>query len=451
MLEFAHGYFEWNNGNALNSVINIVFSTGANGRVFQPKAIRLWTFSDAFTTLNPPNPATQRTDLGISVGFASSTTSRACVASFSADTVATSDCSAAWSNTSCVLALSGAAIIGKLDLNAINSDGFDLIVDQAITGAQNYVVYWEAWGGSDITNVTIGAIAEPGTTGAVSYTATGFEATSRFPDQCIMFAGNQTISATDVIGANNDAGVAVGYAVNDPNDASGAQEIVLVGNSDENSATSDTDGYIRTTQCLAKVAVAGGNINSATNVSSMNNGSFSLGWQTRALTNRRNIYMAIKGGRWQTGAVTINATVIRSTATAITGFMIRGGLFFGRMTAESAANTTTAQNRMSFGSLQTNYPDMGVATTSQCQSIFDVNAQANMLIYGARDLGQANKTVLIYTDNAGNVITTHEASIVSNQLTVEVGTAGGVNTELVGYLLFGDSTIMTSVGHPFIA
>lgn len=443
MLYYHQGYIPWSSTDPLNT-------TYAKTVGFTPKAIKLYFLNHILEIANNPS----RSDLAVSIGFASSTTSRASIAAFSADNSPSADCGSGWSNTCCLLAVNAAgAVIGKLDVNSIDESGFTLIVDQALPNSSfDVLVFYQCWGGSDITDVTIGAIAEPAATGTQNYTATGFVASPIAKDQCVMFAGTQTVSATD-IAEQQDAGYMFGVATS----TSSLENIVVAGNSDDASASADTDMYNYTGDCIAQVNIGGGNINARAALSAFGTNLFTLNWVARAVTNRRYIYMAIKGGLWQAGNLSVNGNSLGSTSSISTAnFLIRGGNFMGNMTANSTAGTTKIDSQISMGGIMPTYtndvPPFNIAAVSYAASILDDDGQGTMVIYGARDLGNSSlKTVLTYSNNAGTLITSHDATISANRLSVEVTLAGGVANEWIGYLIFGDNSRMTSVGHPFIA
>lgn len=438
MLFYDHGLITLSDADTLNTTKVVTCE-------FEPKAIR-FTWSGIGSTGGFYYSSNSNINRG--VGFAQSTTSRSCVSSFSTNGVTTTDCGSGWSNTSCVMLINGAgAAIAKLDINSINSDGFTLIVDQALgLGQGPYLIKWEAWGGSDITNVTIGAIAEPSAVGTQNYTATGFVTSPFLSDQCVMIAGVQSVSATDVI-EQQDSGLCMGFATS----TSTSNNIVLVGNSDDASVGSDTDGYNYTGECSAMITIAGGATNARAVLSSYGANIFILNWLERATTNRRSIYMAIKGGLWNAGSTTIAGNTLNSTAT-LSGFSfrIRGGCLMGAMKAQSTQDTSTVQDRMSYGSFRKGRgllgeKDYDVYASYMTSSDFNAAATSDTCI------GYSELMGLGYLDEAATRITEYQVSGVGgNSTTLVTSIAGGVSNEWIGYLIFGDNTSMTSVGHPFI-
>lgn len=457
MLYFDSGSLDFSALSALNDriIINTYYRAGGleDPRPFEPKAIRFVWMSPTEQNIPPfdsPYFATNE-NMYRGIGFASSTTSRACVTTYSGDAQANADTGSAWSNTSCIMIIDGAgATIGKLDIFSINSDGFTLTVDQAITNGRDYAIFWEAWGGSDITNVTIGAIAEPAAIGNQSYTATGFIANPPKKDQCVMLAGVQTVNATDVV-QQQDSGLYVGFA----SSTSTANNIVLVGNSDDGSATTDTDGYNYTGECLAHVTVAGGATNARARLSAYGADTFTLNWLERGLTNRRSVYMAIKGGEWQSGSVTIAGNVASSTTT-ISGlpYMIRGGLFMGSETAASTVDTSRTEDKMSIGRFKMGIRDdtAQIPFAQSASFIHDRNGLADSdIVTGRTNNFAQTRFILFYGNGTTGAETTYSVnSAGANYIQISGSLAGGVANEWIGYLVFGDNSRLISAGHPFI-
>lgn len=416
-MDFAHGAIRWLSADAVATVYTV------SGLSFQPKAIRFyWCGLDSAGT----DVASQTTTMRRGVGFAVSTSSRRSVASFSADAAAAADTDVCLSDDCVVSTTSGAgARDGLLDLNSITSDGFTLIVDDQ--GVANITVFWEAWGGADITVATVGDIAEPAATGNQDYTVTGFAPGADQGDQVVMFAGCQSTAAVNTAQVN-DSGLCIGFA-SATNTAGGVANVVVAGNSDEASLTMDTDGYGLSGECLAMFTVAGGNPNARAQLTQFNSNGFRLNWIARGVTNRRYCFMAIKGGAWRAGSYTIAGNSLSATATvSALPFTPKGISLVGRMTTESSAGTSTAQDRIGLGS--------GSSTSSRrSMGIWDEDATANTEI----DLVIEYDSVLCYPSNAGALVASYDINAMnSDGFQIIVDLAGGVASEWQGYLAFGD-------------
>ena len=439
-LDFAHGSVAWLTTQALNTTIPVT------GLGFAPKALRFYWVG--LRSDSPTNANSQAVNERRGVGFASSTTSRATVGTTSLNASGNSDCGSIWSNTACVITVSAAgAVDGLLDISSFDANGFTLIVDDVVP--QNITVFWEAWGGTDITNITIGAIAEPAATGLQNYTATGFEASpTKVTDQCIMFAGVQTVNASGV-GQQQDSGLHVGF-VAQARSGGGIltpEGITVCGNSDDASGTMDTDGFNSSGGlCISMIVIAGGNPNAYASINNYGANSFTLNWAARATTNRRSIYMAIKGGTWEAGIVTIDGNVLNQQSGFSVPYTAKGISVIGAMKPASATLPTpvsTVQDRIGFGS--------GKSTTSRnSAAILDTDN------VGASEINTSinYSDVLVYPSTTGTLQTAYDLSVFTGTtVTFIVATAGGVTGEEIYYLVFGDQgrkLAPVSIGHPFI-
>lgn len=161
-LKFTHGAIQW------NSVDGVGVTYTVSGLSFQPKALRFYW--QGLGSASDANSETTHSRRG--VGFATSTSDRRCVGSQDQDAAATMVCTTGYRTDAVALTLTSTpAADGLLDLDAILSDGFRLIVDDA--APVNITIFWEAWGGDDITNAATGEIAEPAAAGNVDYVVTG--------------------------------------------------------------------------------------------------------------------------------------------------------------------------------------------------------------------------------------------------------------------------------------
>lgn len=411
-LEFAHGALHWGSANTVGTNITV------SGLSFQPKALRFY-WSGLMSTANTDTTSqTQSIDRG--VGFANSTLARRTVSSYSQDGAGTANCATEAANDGIVYRVDGqGTTIGALDITAINSDGFTTTVD--VQSANNLTVFWEAWGGSDITDVTVGDFAEPAATGTQNYTANGF--TSGAFDQIVMFAGVQSINALNT-GYAEASGLTIGYG-------SANQSVHIIGNSDDASATMDTDSTCHTGACLGMIAPAGGVPTARANLTAFGANTFTLDWQIRATTNRKYIYMAIKGGQWAVDSTTINGSSLNATAT-VSGlpFQPKGICFLG--TNSAAGNT--ANDKMSVGT---------ATSTSSRRSVgsFDEDANTTSIITLSLDYD----SVLNYTNRTASVVTSIDLNAInSDGFQLIVDAAGGVASEWVGYMTFADAPIVTT-------
>ena len=422
---YAQGAIQWLTTDALNAT-KVVTDLG-----FSPKAIRFYWMGHQSAT----DSFTQAVSERRGIGFCSNATTRRAVGTFSADNSADSDCGSVAANDCVCITVNGAGTVdGKLDISSIDVNGFTLIVDD-VTPA-NLTIFFEAWGLDDIQQVTIGDIAEPAATGTQVYTANGFNA--RGDTQCVMFAGVQSTAALNT-GQANDSGLCVGASTG----TATANNIVVVGNSDDASATMDTDGYARASECLAMIVVAGGNPNARAVLSAFGTDTFTLNWTNRGTTNRRYIYMAIKGGGWQVGSYTIRQDSGRTAAVTGLPFILKGISFMGAMKTQAAAGTATVQDRIGLGSA-------AGLTTRQAMGVLDENGTATSEI----DLAISYDSISSYPSTTGTEQARQDMDIFGYnnfQVVVEINN-GGPENEWMGYLAFGATKLpmQGTIGHPFI-
>ena len=253
-----------------------------------------------------------------------------------------------------------------------------------------------------------------------------------------MFAGVQSTAALNT-GQVNDSGLCIGAATG----TATANNIVVVGNADDGSAPMDTDSYARNQECLAMIVVAGGNPNARAVLSAFGTDTFTLNWTARGTTNRRYIYMAIKGGGWQAGSYTIRQDSGRTAAIAGLPFRLKGISFMGSMKVTSTAGTATTQDRIGLGSAAS-------LTTRQSMGILDVDAAATSNI----TTRISYDSISSYPSTTGGEQARQDMSVFGyDNFTVIVQIdAGGPENEWMGYLAFGDTKLprQGTIGHPFI-
>ncbi len=414
-LSFDHGAIQWLSADAATTVYTV------SGLSFQPKALRFYWVGIESTISSSSSGRDERRGVGFAVG----TASRRCVGSYSANISASANTGSFAANDCVVGTVDGSGVRdGELDLNSITSDGFTLIVDDQ--GVADLTVFWEAWGGTDITVAAIGDIAEPAATGNQDYSVTGF--TAGATDQAVMFAGVQSVSALNT-GEAQDSGLHVGFAAS----TTAADNVTVCGNSDDGSATMDCDGYCQDGECLSMITVAGGNPNARATLTAFGTDNFRLNWAARGLTNRRSIFLAIKGGQWKSSALTINSTATTNTAT-VSGlaFAPIGMSLIGRGTAESTAATAAASDRTNFGS--------GSSTSSRrTMTVFDLDATGTSGI--GTNINYAG--VLVSCNETGNDTSRIDINAMNSdgfQLIVDGATAGNA-AEWIGYMTFASAPV----------
>lgn len=409
-MQFAHGALQWLAADAVNTIYTV------NGLAFQPKALRFYWMGLGSATDLVANLTQRR-----GIGFAASTSDRRCVGTQDVDGAAAMTCTTGVRDDAIAATFTSApAVDGLLDLNSITADGFTAIVDDQ--APVDLTIFWEAWGGDEITVATTGEITEPAAIGTVNYTVTGFEAGER-DDQVVMFSGVQATAATPSA-ARNDSGWYVGFATG----AAASENVVIVGNQDDGSATADADSYAQTGECVAMIAVAGGNATARAQLTAFTSNAFTLNWIVRAVTARKSIFLAIKGGRWRAGNYLLNNTVVGNRASVFDlPFRPIGLCFLSILSAVLTAGISTPLDQMM----------LGTATAENSRRCWG----------GISDDGTANAQVALSVqyDQTLTMINAFAATVADYDLVVLldqgftsiVDTAWGAGDEWQGYLAFG--------------
>lgn len=409
-LQYAHGAVQWLAADPATTKYSIT------GLGFTTKAIRCY-----WTGIQSATDATSSTShIRRGIGFAVSPSARRCVQATSLDNAATSDCtSSAFDNRIASVLNAAQNATGALDLDAINSDGFDLIVDVA-TGI-DVTVFWEAWGGDDITVAVVGDAPEPAAIGNQDYTVTGFVAGAI--DQVVMFAGVYSTAALNST-VGSDSSFCIGFATS----GDAADNISCGGSSDDGSPAMDTEGWGLDGECLSKTIAGGGSVNARAQLTQFNTDGFRLNWISRAVSDRRNIWMAIKGGNWKAGSYVIDSGTIGNTQT-VSGLSFQpiGGCLMGRAGSETAAGVVADHDRVALGSFSS-------STSRRSMSWWDAHATASSI--SEINLGIEYDQALDFVGTSGP---TFDISAINSDgfTTIVDDGSNGSATEWHGYLTFG--------------
>jgi len=403
-LEFAHGAIQWLAADAATTVYTV------SGLSFQPKALRFyWQGLGSAVDANSQTIHSRR-----GIGFAASTSDRRCVATQDQDAVGTSVCTSGVFDDAVVSTVTSTpARDGALDINSITSDGFTLIVDDQ--GPVDLTVFWEAWGGGEITAAETGRIQEPAAVGNQVIAGT-------FKPDVLMLAGVQVVGTGATIVTREASGLSLGFSA--PN------TIVVSGNADDGSPSADTDGFCFSTRVHAMMAPAGGNPTGLAGVIAFNPTGFTLNWNPVGVTDRNLIYLVIAGGQWAAGAYTIDGASAGATATvAGLPFAPIGLSLIGRMTVEQTIGppVSTANDRISLGS--------GSSPSSR-RTMGHLSEDGPTTI--EIDLTVQYDQILAFPSTAGGLQSAYDLdAMLPDGFRVIVDTAGGVANEWQGYLTFG--------------
>lgn len=401
---FAHGAIQWLAADPATTVYTV------SGLPFSPQIVRFYYQGLASAVDAVSQTVSQR----MGMGFWAGSVAFAC-ATYDEDAAPAMVCGSLSSpgSTNVALTCDGTPTqTGLLDLNTSEADGFTVIVMDP--PPVDITLFWEAWSSDgEITNAEMALISSPAAAGLQSTTSFTFQ-----PD-VLMFAGIRHFTI-------GDSGFCVGYA----SGTAAANNVVVCGNNDDGSANADTDGYCKTGECIAMIATAGGNATTRAKLNAFLSNGFQLDWlATSGLDNTILIVLGIKGGNWQAGSYTIAGNSAAATAT-VSGlpFTPIGVSLIGRMTAEQAAGTSTAENRIGLGT--------GSSTSSRrAMGLLSENGTAAAEI----DLTIQYDQVLAYPSTTGTLQAAYDLNAVNaDGFQVIVDTAGGVASEWQGYLAFGD-------------
>lgn len=157
-----------------------------SGVGFQPKIV-LFFWGGSTGTSDTVAGGTYR----VGFGGAVSSSERYCTSSISIDAQGTSDCARTIRNDACIVVFNTTgALDGVADLASLDADGFTLTIDDQFASA--WRISYLALGGTDLTNVKMGEVAQPGATGNYSTTGVGFQ-----PD-ALLIASDHDWPYTDI-------------------------------------------------------------------------------------------------------------------------------------------------------------------------------------------------------------------------------------------------------------
>lgn len=302
----------------------------STGTTFQPTLI--FFFWNGVTTLDTVSATTFRRGFGVATG----TTNRWAVADISVDASASADTASGQTADQCMIVVNAAeAIDGKVDIDAILSDGFRLIVDDQLP--VSVTIHWFA---CNPTSAVTGTVTEPnGVTGNQDTTGLAFDPTG------IAF-GHAPIAlvAENSLG---DSRIMFGAATGSSNQA------VWAGNSNNGEVTMVTRSYCTDADVIAAINTAGTGFAARAQFVAFLSGGFRLNWV--ATDNQRVVhYVAwavsgsdqciVAGGLTQTDTTTPIAMPGGSSLGTV-----KGGLVVSHCKAESAAGTLDADDEWSMG------------------------------------------------------------------------------------------------------
>lgn len=423
-LFFDHGAITWLAADAVGATYTV------SGLAFQPKAL-MFLFNGLASTVDA---ASQTTSARLGIGFASSTSNRGNYQTFSEDAAGNANTRLSANMVSVVSVSNAADLDGQLDLDAINSDGFRLIIDAGPVDT-DIRVFWFAWGGDDIVNVQVARVSEPAAAGVASYNVTNWQ-TNVLGDNVLLLVG---IPTSFTIGSI-DAGFCFAAAT-----ATGAgNQFVNCSNEDLGSAAADTDGYTRGDECFAIIVDGGGNPNSRASFNGFDSTGFDLNWASvlGGALPRNLIYMVIQGGSWKAGNYTLAIGTINNTAT-VSGLKFRpkGAIHASGDRVQSVAGTSVTEAKQAIGAWSS-------TSSRRSMSYWSENSPATMEI----DLAIEYDGCLCFPTNAGAIDWVVDINAINNdgfQVIVDDARAVAL-TDFQMFVAFGDSPRPSAVYPDFL-
>ena len=358
---------------AATTTFAVVTTDPNTGTTFQPKAIFFW-----WTGRNSAVDAIGRATHQRGCGFATGTAARRAVGSRSLDASASAQSHCAMRDDACIVAVGNNAIEGLIDLNSINSDGFTLIVDDALTTAMH--VHYLALGGTSLTDVTVGTFSPTVTTGTQTVTGVGFQ-----PD-CVIFTGPpiETAPPSLKVSSHFTLGAAAGAS---------PLNMSIAGASTNASAIMDTSQKISNDYCLLSQYVSVDAVDLRAAVTAWAADGFTLTYTENSGAqglNYRYFYLALKGGDYTVGDLltpTDTTTTVTETGMASKPAAV---VFLSTCSAEQAVDAVAVDDRMTIGAATT--PTQRVCAATLDEDSFGSSQSNTAVEYDAVyvDISEAN-------------------------------------------------------------
>lgn len=328
------GHFKTGTGAAATTVAVTGFGfTPIAGRSF----IQFW-WTGRQEVANTIGNASHRRGVGISTGpsvnFSATTKSRD--ANVGADTA----CDAFDGQCVYLINASSDTVDGYGSISSYDADGFTFIINDQF--GQDFTIFYKAYEGVDIQSTAYGLIAEPGSTGVVSYTFPG-----RRPDLLIAISTSGLVSA----GISGDSRFSQGFA----SFAKGAiQQITFAAGSNDASNPTQTINYAQTGQFLSMLDTTLTLVTSRARVTDQNANGFDLTWdEVSGIGGRDWQILAVSGGQWFVGA-TVSVTVGNNITVTGVPFNPKGYSLISGNRAEPASDTPSTPDEWVFGAVDQN-------------------------------------------------------------------------------------------------
>lgn len=264
---------------------------------FQGKAVIIWNWGK--TTEGESAGAS------FSIGFSDGTSNRE-ISWAGDDAVATTNVGHNFS-ASAVNAVLTAGTPTSGTNGAITAVAFNAAPNMVVTHAGNPASAWKhgyiLFGGDDITNIYVGTLTVPATTGSQSYTDAAFQ-----PDAVFFFSGNATATGGAAVAYQN-----IGFAI-----SSSKQWALTTRVSDAQTLSGSVNGMSKliSNGCLIGQTATNGD-DYVADFTQFTATGFDLNWSDAAASAYLVYYLAIKGGHWDAGTAAKPATATAQTASGL--------------------------------------------------------------------------------------------------------------------------------------
>lgn len=249
--------------------------------------------------------------------------------------VATSNTGRATITNRCIALTTFAGAALNAATCAMDADGFTLTWDS--TPAAAYRIMYEAFGGTDITNVAVGHITEPTAAGVID-TNIGFVGDVGF------FLSSAFVSSSHGVHASHGFGMAVSSTKEWVCSMSGGQDAQTM------AANVNAVSVFLDDACIAYVNPIAATLSARADFVSFNQGAtnntFRVNFSVASVA-RFHPYMVIKGGRWDVGSST-KPTANPSIQT-ISGIAFQPTIVGVATSSATALNTVTSHGMSAYG------------------------------------------------------------------------------------------------------
>lgn len=372
---------------------------------FEPKLVIFW-----YTGSTATSDTTAGGDSKVVMAAATSASNRYCAGGSEVDAQATSAGGRFKYTDRVIHVIRGStafeAVDGYFDFSSMDSDGFTLIVDDAVTVALR--ISYLALGGSDLTNVYLAEVEVPSSTGNWDYTSVGFQ-----PDAAIFFSSGMWYGVSDTISPSLSVGMAV---------SSSAQGVASCWSRGQQ-LTTETNAYNYSGEVLASGRGPG---ERDTFVSFLSNG-FRLNHLEGVASTYSMGVICLKGGQYTVGNLTTR-TDANDIVESGFGFQPEAILFASANRSLSTQDVATADAKLSIGA--------ATSTTNRAvQAFWSDNAAADV----ACAYANYDSAVYAHVDSDSIVALMDIKSIDSGGFTCVMDDTEPTTASWVTYVAFGPS------------